>query len=256
MFNGRLRTLISLVGTLGIAMLLTACATPATPRPVPAAHSSGHAKITYDFRGGVQGWASGFSDYPEGGEQSFGLESGSRDLPAGIQPRGTAYYISGNNHSDDLYMFLKRKLGSAEGVKPNTTYNLKFRIVIASNAASGCTGIGGAPGESATLKAGGSDIEPEPVLKDRMYGMNVDKGEQSSGGPAGAVAGDIANGVPCSAAGDGQRYISVAKEHTSEFPVRSSSGGEIWLLVGTDSGFEGTTSLYYQEIDIELLPSF
>jgi hypothetical protein len=34
----------------------------------------------------------------------------------------------------------------------------------------------------------------------------------------------------------------------------ASSAGDLWLLVGTDSGYEGTTSLYYQRIEVELIP--
>jgi hypothetical protein len=36
--------------------------------------------------------------------------------------------------------------------------------------------------------------------------------------------------------------------------VNANSRGELWLLVGTDSGFEGLTALYYQRIDVTLAP--
>jgi hypothetical protein len=36
--------------------------------------------------------------------------------------------------------------------------------------------------------------------------------------------------------------------------VTASPGGELWLFVGTGSGFEGFTSLYYQRIDVVLTP--
>jgi hypothetical protein len=235
-------------------LLLAACGTePATP-PTPTATAPAAApKIAYDFRNGAQGWEAGFADYPPGEEQAYQLESGVRALPAGIEPKGTGYYIAGNNHSDDLFMFLKRKLGPADGVRPNTAYRLKFKIVVASNAPSGCSGIGGAPGEGVTLKAGGSDVEPKPVVQDKIFRMNVNKGEQTTGGPAGEVAGDIANGRPCEqASGGDQPYVSLTKEHAGQLAVKSSAQGDLWLLVGTDSGFEGLTALYYQQIDVEL----
>jgi hypothetical protein len=37
-----------------------------------------------------------------------------------------------------------------------------------------------------------------------------------------------------------------------ELSVKSSASGDLWLLVGTDSGFEGQTELYYQRIDVHL----
>jgi hypothetical protein len=34
--------------------------------------------------------------------------------------------------------------------------------------------------------------------------------------------------------------------------VTANSKGELWLMMGTDSGFEGTTTLYYRSIKIKL----
>lgn len=234
-----------------IVPLLVACGAIMAPGPQTPVMDP---KVSYDFRNGVHGWEAGFADFPPGEEQSYQLESGIRDLPPGVDAKGTGFYVAGNNHSDDLFMFLKRKLGPSEGVQPNTTYRLTFKIVFASNAPSECTGIGGAPGESVTLKAGGSDIEPKPEVKDGMYRLKVDKGEQANGGPAGEVIGNVANGIPCEqAAASNYPYVSLTKEHTGELSVKSSASGELWLLVGTDSGFEGLTALYYQRIEVQLI---
>ena len=45
---------------------------------------------------------------------------------------------------------------------------------------------------------------------------------------------------------------SVVHQHTSL--VNANSDGELWLLVGTDSGFEALTAIYYQRIDVTLTP--
>jgi hypothetical protein len=34
--------------------------------------------------------------------------------------------------------------------------------------------------------------------------------------------------------------------------VTTNSKGEFWLIIATDSGFEGKTSLYYKSINIEI----
>jgi hypothetical protein len=34
--------------------------------------------------------------------------------------------------------------------------------------------------------------------------------------------------------------------------VRSDANGNLWIVVGTDSGFEGTSTLYYNEIEVRL----
>jgi hypothetical protein len=155
---------------------------------------------------------------------------------------GSALFCSGNNHSDDLFMFWKGKIG---GLEPNRTYRVRFTVEIATSAPRGCVGIGGAPGEGVTVKAGSSSIEPEAVAVSGTYRMNVDKGEQSSGGADAAAIGDIANSQLC---GEEPRWE--IKELSGERAIETVADkeGTLWLYVGTDSGFEGTTSLYFTRI--------
>jgi hypothetical protein len=133
-----------------------------------------------------------------------------------------------------------------------------FTIGLASNAPSGAVGIGGAPGESVYLKAGASPVEPEVYLDSDTdyYLMNVDKGSGNSGnGEAASVTGHIANGLPAEEV-DPQNppYVSLTRRHEHHWTVNASPDGEIWLLVGTDSGFEGLTAIYYQSIAVTLIP--
>src|SRR5262245_45784994 len=212
-------------------------------------------QISFDFRGGELGWQAGFADYSTQTKlNSFDFQTGIRSLPAEVRPTGTGFYIQGINRSDDLFMFLKRKLGPADGIVPGQKYQLYFTIVLASNAQSGCFGAGGAPGESVALKAGASPIEPIPVLENTdTWRMNVNKGGPT--GPGELVAtgiSSIANGLPCNL--QSQPYVSLTRHHLHRSLVTANSAGELWLLLGTDSGFEGLTGLYYQNIDVLLAP--
>src|SRR3954465_14067531 len=115
----------------------------------------------FDFSRGKRGWRAGFADYPAGEEANFELHSGLKKLPAGVTNAGRkGFFISGNNHSDDLFMFLKRKLGRGDGIKPGESYRVSFDIDFASEAPEGCAGIGGSPGNSVFLKAGADQHEP------------------------------------------------------------------------------------------------
>ena len=49
-------------------------------------------------------------------------------------------------------------------------------------------------------------------------------------------------------------YVSLERSHEHSHVVTASDDGELWLLVGTDSGFEGLTGMYYQEIHVTLQP--
>jgi hypothetical protein len=210
-------------------------------------------RLEFDFRQGAQGWEAGFAEYSPQTEDMM-LEAEIRALPSELGINGTGYYLQGMNHSDDLFMFLKRRLGTDDGLVPGQEYRVIFTVVFASDAPSGAVGIGGPPGESVYLKAGASTVEPEVYLDPDTgyYVMNVDKGSGSSGGgTAASVVGNIANGLP---AGETPRYISLERQHEHEYTVDANPDGELWLLVGTDSGFEGLTAIYYQSIAITLIP--
>lgn len=210
-------------------------------------------RLVFDFRDGGQGWEAGFTEYSPDMEGMM-LEGEIRPLPSELGINGTGYYLQGMNHSDDLFMFLKRRLGTDDGVVPGQEYRVMFTIVFASNAPSGAVGIGGSPGESVLLKAGASTVEPEVFLDsaDNHYRMNVDKGEGNSGdGTAASVVGDIGNGL---SAEEDPRYVSLKRQHEHNYTVNASQDGELWLLVGTDSGFEGLTGVYYQSIVVTLVP--
>lgn len=193
------------------------------------------------------GWEAGFCDYAPVQEESI-------ERVANVVP-GEGFLLSGHNRSDDLFMFLTKRLTTADGVRPNQRYEVSFRIVLASQAGSGCAGIGGAPGESVFLKAGAWHAKPQVVLDptDGHYRLTVDKGNQAEGGPAASVAGNVANGS--SLCSSDAPFVTIERTHRHPYIVQSNTLGEIWLLVGTDSGFEGKTTLYYQVIQATLTPA-
>jgi hypothetical protein len=207
-----------------------------------------------DFSNGAKGWLAGFSDYSlEIDDLRMAAEL--RGLPDELE-RGTAkgYFVESMNRSDDIFMFLKRQVTTRDGLKPNTSYRLTLDIEFASNAPTGCVGVGGAPGEGVYLKAGASGDEPVANLQGfRDVTLNIDKGQQSVGGLDAGVVGEIANGKPCD--NGVQPYVRLRKQYTHERLVHTDNRGVLWLLVGTDSAYEGLTGLYYQAITARLTPT-
>jgi hypothetical protein len=204
----------------------------------------------FDFRVGRQGWQAGFADY-DPDVHVIDAESGIRALPPELGA-GTGFHLAGTNASDDLFMFLKRRLSAADGIKPNRLYQVRLTIIFGSNAPSGAAGIGGSPGESVFLKAGASTQSPGPILgDDGQLRMNVDKGNQATGGRTASVVDTIGNGTSPEVE---PVYVSLERRHVHTFPVRSDANGNLWLLIGTDSGFEGRTALYFQRVDVKLIP--
>lgn len=197
-------------------------------------------------------WTAGFAEYPVGEEAFFELESGLRPLPPPLDQSATGFFTSGNNHSDDLFMYLKHPLN---GLKPNATYRVQFHLEFATDVPQGCLGIGGAPGESVFVKAGASVIEPDRVVTSfgtrPHYAMNIDKGIQANPGKDAIVLGNVANSqTNCS------RFVYEIKTLESgpgSFAIQADQSGRFWLLVGTDSGYEGRTILYYTRLKVILL---
>ncbi len=209
--------------------------------------------LMFDFTENDHGWEAGFADFFPDMEDGMDLIGGfqpSDDNPPGV---GAAFTLQGSNHSDDLFMFMKKRLSSSDGILADRTYRLSFSVVFHSDAPSNCVGIGGAPGESVYLKAGGSSIEPEAELVGdaglAQLRMNIDKGNQASGGEAAEVIGNIANGIDCEQMPTG--HVEVERSHEMNQLVNSSTDSELWVFVGTDSGFEGRTDLYVSSIRVE-----
>ncbi|MFO7995905.1 MAG: hypothetical protein R6U93_01960 [Dehalococcoidia bacterium] len=224
------------------------------------AGTSSPVHLEFDFCQGAQGWQAGFAEYSPEMEDMMQLEAGIRPLPSELETGCTGYYLQGMNRPDDLFMFLKRGLGPDDGIVPGQEYRLTFTIVFASNAPSGAVGIGGPPGEAVFLKAGAAAIEPEAYLDPNIdcYVMNVDKGGlgATGEGEAGSIVGHIANGLSAEEVDmENPSYVSLVRQHEHTFTVTAGPDGELWLLVGTDSGFEGLTGIYYQSIEVTLKPA-
>lgn len=194
--------------------------------------------LTWDFHAGQDGWEGGFSDYSM--ESDFQFEFVRARLPRPLDTTRYGLMIKGMNRSDDMFMFLRRKL---EGLVPGAEYSATFKVVFASNAAVDQVGIGGSPGTSVMLKAGITAVKPV----DNQGRMNVDKGNQAAPGPDADTLGHI--GTPAGTRG----YSSLERSNGGRpFTFTAAADGSAWILVGTDSGFEGLTALYYQRVEIAL----
>ena len=203
-------------------------------------------RVVYSFDTGTEGWSAGFSDLPADADPEFyELESSSQQLPSGLP--GSGFYIQGNNHSDDLFMFLKRQV---DGLQANSMYRVNFSIDLATNVPEGLVGVGGAPGEDVHVKAGA--VANEPLIVTDTLGwlrMNIDKGSQSQGGADMIVIGNVAHPqLPQDSSGE---YLIKSLSNGGQvFTTTTDSHGSLWCIVGTDSGFEGLTALYYSRIAI------
>lgn len=196
------------------------------------------------FNVSAEGWSADFADYPVG-EETFYELSTKKDakLPAPLDTLKKGFRVSGNNHSDDLFMFLTKKMTVP---KANQLYKGTFEVEFASNAATGSVGAGGSPAESVYMGIGLTSVEPKKVVDStaKNYKMNIKKMQQATSGQDMKVIGNVANGTS-------ENKYKIIKR-TGEFTGKSDANGNLWVIVGTDSGFEATTTLYYTGVKVNL----
>ncbi len=202
---------------------------------------NGRIILDSEFETNAEEWMGGFAEY-EAATDTATLEMrfGRTLLPAVIDTTRYGLRIQSHNRSDDMFMFVKKKV---TGLRPGTTYQVSFDIQVATPFTDKGVGAGGSSGGATHMKAGASFQEPVVKLENGRYTINIDKGNQSEGGKEMVILGNISNGL------DQDGYALVSRSNGSNpVAVTADASGSIWLCVGTDSGFEGRTILYYDRI--------
>lgn len=203
------------------------------------------AVIQSDFERSAEEWTGDLAEYSnETDTASIEFRFGRKALPSPLDTKKYGFMLQSHNRSDDMFMFLKKKLA---GLRPNQTYSVVFEIDLGTNYPANGIGAGGSAGSSVYLKAGASGIEPVKKLENSFYTFNLDKGAQANSGKDLGILGNVANGVETS------EYKIVKRDNIAKpFEVKTNDKGELWLCVGTDSGFEGLTVLYYDKIKVTI----
>jgi hypothetical protein len=140
-------------------------------------------------------------------------------------------------------MYVSKQL---TGLSPNTNYAVETEVDLASQYPSGSVGIGGSPGNSVHLVSKfstlGYTLAPGENEQD-----NVKLVLNKQGSFLEQDLGDIS--IPS----DQYVYQLITRKKSSASQVvKSDPSGKLWAIVGTWSGFEGITTLYYTRIKITL----
>lgn len=233
----KIRTIFAIISA---SLLSIACQSDNTTRDISQ-------PITFDFNVSDQTFVSIFSDYPVGEETFYQLEAVYQDMPVPFADT-KGWKLSGNNHSDDLFMAIT---GRIDNLESNRLYSVSLEVDFLSNSPQNCFGIGGAPGESVYIKLAASDSEPSNTIESEMYRINIDMGNQSQSGTQGRTVGNINNGVDCEVE-NAFSYASKTLKNETTIDVMSNNNGEIWVLAGADSGFEGLTTFYISKLTVTI----
>lgn len=201
---------------------------------------------TYDFAVSDNQFEGGVSDFHTTQSDQHMFTFDNRPFQPPLDTMQLAQFMSGVNPSDDLFMFMKKKI---TGLQPNTTYSVTFVVEFASKYPTNAFGVGGPPGEGVTMKAGLTLIEPDTITTDKggsFVAMNIDKGNQSQPGADMDTIGHV--GVEDTTT----VYTMKTNDNvTHPFIFTTDHTGEAWFIIGTDSGFEAETALFYSTITVD-----
>lgn len=202
---------------------------------------SSNVSVVSSFENGFDGWSVDLAEYNTFMDSStIEFKYGIEKIPSDSTKKGLR--VQSHNRSDDMFMYAKKKI---TGLDSKKTYEVFFDIELGTYYHANSVGIGGSPGSSVYVKAGASSKEPTRYLEGDFYKFSLDKGNQLEGGKELVTIGDASNGL--SEAG----FKVVNRNNTSKLvSVKPNEKGEIWLCVGTDSGFEGLSVFYYDKITV------
>ena len=203
--------------------------------------------ITANFATDSGGWIGGKADYSES-TTPLDVITAPGVLPAPLS--GSGYRLSGTNKSDDLFIYTKKYF---TGLRPGARYHVAFQVKLATSAPMDCTGVGGAPGESVYVTAGATAQEPKTVKDTSGENVvNIDRGNQGTGGSQALVLGNIAStNSNCAAPMFEFKTLTPATTLTAQ----ADAQGGLWLHTGIDSGFEAYSVVYLQSFRATFTPA-
>ncbi|SMF73118.1 hypothetical protein [Pseudobacteriovorax antillogorgiicola] len=155
--------------------------------------------------------------------------------------------MESHNRSDDVWMGLSRWYG---GLNAHQSYEMCLDLTFFSDARTGGVGIGGSP-DAVHLKFGAAhgDLKFDSTFSgtDTIYfdDQVFDKGNQASVGSDVVYLGQISTEVS-----DGCFKNFCPKQVSACIPVVADDEGRVNAVLGSDSGFEGVTKLFYKEIEV------
>lgn len=196
--------------------------------------------VTFSFATDQDGWEVLYSDYILGMEPIIEFSADVESLPGPLGP-AKGFKMTSINRSDDLWMCIFARVPN---LLPHQRYKVDMSVTMAVNGGTGCWGAGGIPGAGVTVKAGAVSARPATVMQaDNYVAVNFDKGNQTVGSAGVPVIGDLSSSsTVCT---DSPYEIKTLATPAAGAVASADANGDLWLVVGTDSGYEGLTTLYY-----------
>jgi hypothetical protein len=209
--------------------------------------SSDISQYNYEFNKGNDGFDAVFSDYhysEDGNYDIYGMKSDYKRIPV-TDKESMGLYLASQNRSDDMFMGYVKKIS---GLTPNTEYSLDIQFELATGVEAGGMGIGGSPSSSVYVKCGAVATRPVSILDTEtdIYRMNIDIGQQSQDGKDLHVVGNVSKPENSKITGFEYKTMKTATK------VITDETGCAYIIIGTDSGYEGFTEYYIDNVSFTI----
>lgn len=210
-------------------------------------------QLVWSFDRRMQGFQAVLADLPADWDQeTYQFDYRREELPvplSGFQ----GLRLTSHNSSDDIAMLVKTPV---QGLIPDTVYRVELDVEIGTSVPTGCSGVGGSPGDSVYVKLGASTEEPlaEAAAEDGWLRLNIDYGVQSQQGVNARVAGTLANSQDCGGGPNGVWELKTLTTQGQPLLISTDADGRLWVFAGTDSAFEGFTQYYITTLRARLEP--
>lgn len=182
----------------------------------------------FDFENGRQEWEGGISDYPINYQDSAEFKVSNDIVANSLSTEGKGLTISAENPNGELFYYFFRKVSD---LIPNQNYRLDFEFLV-------YTQLSGTEEGELFLKIGATNFAPELVTQsignaEDYVVLNIDKGDTNSDSGM-----DLVNiGSVKEFVGNTPELIS-GNSFDTLIEVVSDNNGEVWLIVGVDSGIK------------------
>lgn len=192
-------------------------------------------------------WTFGTADYSE--------QTAPEDIVTRVEPlpapfTGSGLVLAATNRSDDALVYAVRVV---DELPPGSNWDVGVDPEIVTQTPTGCVGVGGSPGESVWMVASAAGKPIAPVLINGETRLDLDRGNQSQGGPQGVVLGTIAaTSTNCSGEVPAESKSFLAGRFLT---AQADAQGRIWVMVGMDSGFEARSRIWIRSVRLRLRPA-
>jgi hypothetical protein len=205
-------------------------------------------EYTYDFEEDLDGWTGGYAGVSENYSMYDYDVNFSDNNSLLFDGTNKGIYLTNNNvdTSKNDYMYTTKNFSRADGLLPLTNYlvDLKFDI-----APSLINNIENVPYDKIQVKAGVVNIQPTTNFEkdddNNYYYIDLDDDNSINEENLTLLGNAAIEGLE-------NKNSYIQKSFNKNFEVMTNSNGELWVIIGINTNYDGDSSLFIDNVSIKI----